>query len=50
MNFLEAIEDPDHPEHDFLLEWIGGSFDPRQFDPKIVNNAFARAFGTGPGQ
>ena len=24
---LEAIQDPAHPEHEEMLEWIGGSFD-----------------------
>jgi hypothetical protein len=27
-NFLKAISEPGHDEHDELLEWIGGSFDP----------------------
>ena len=26
--FLAAIADPGHPDHDEMLEWIGGSFDP----------------------
>ncbi len=28
-HFLSAIGDPDHPEHEELTEWAGGSFDPR---------------------
>ena len=35
--FLEAIGDPDHPEHEEMLEWIGGSFDPEAFDLEMVN-------------
>ena len=31
--FLAAISDPDHPEHDEMLEWVGGKFDPEEFDP-----------------
>jgi hypothetical protein len=31
-NFLEAIRNPKHKEHKDLLEWIGGSFDPEEFD------------------
>ena len=27
-NFLDVIQDPDHPEHEEMLEWIGGFFDP----------------------
>lgn len=34
--FLEAMSDPNHPEHEDLSEWIGGSFDPDAFDPKTV--------------
>lgn len=36
-DFLEAIQDPKHPEHDEYLEWIGGGFDPEAFDPEVVN-------------
>jgi hypothetical protein len=36
-NFLQALADPNHPEHDEYLEWIGGSFDPEKFDPDEVN-------------
>lgn len=32
-SFLEAIRDPAHEEHDGMLEWVGGSFDPDAFDP-----------------
>ena len=35
---LEAISDPSHPEHDDMLEWIGGSFDPEAFDPSEFNS------------
>jgi len=35
--FLEAIQDPDHPEHEEMLEWEGGSFDPEAFDIDEVN-------------
>jgi hypothetical protein len=38
-NFLEAIRDPDHPEHDEYLEWVGGEFDPESFDIDDVNAA-----------
>ena len=39
--FLEAIEDPEHEEHDNLLEWIGGAFDSEAFDLGSVNAALA---------
>jgi hypothetical protein len=35
--FLEAIQDPEHPEHEEMLEWEGGSFDPEAFDIDEVN-------------
>ena len=36
-NFLEAIANPEHPEHQEFLEWCGGPFDPEQFDLKAAN-------------
>lgn len=30
--FLEAIRDPNHEEHEEMMEWIGGDFDPEYFD------------------
>jgi hypothetical protein len=32
-DFLQAIQDPQHPEHDVMLEHCGGAFDPTKFDP-----------------
>lgn len=40
--FLQAIRDPDHPEHEEYLEWIGGEFDPGAFDPEAVNKELKR--------
>ncbi len=31
-DFLKAIRDPKHPEHESMREWIGGDFDPEAFD------------------
>lgn len=42
--FLDAISDPDHPEHEDYLEWIGGEFDPEAFDLNSVNNLLRRMF------
>lgn len=36
-SFLEAIQNPQHPDHESMLEWIGGSFDPEEFDLDEVN-------------
>ena len=30
--FLKAIRNPKHEEHDSFLEWVGGKFDPEAFD------------------
>ena len=38
-HFLEAISNPEDPEHEEMLEWAGGGFDPGAFDIKRVNNA-----------
>ena len=40
--FLEAIQNADHEEHDRMLEWIGGSFDPESFDADEVNQRLKR--------
>jgi len=34
--FLKAIRDADHEEHESLLRWIGGSFSPVKFNPAEV--------------
>ena len=34
--FLQVIADPDHEEHESMLEWVGGGFDPKAFDPAAV--------------
>ena len=36
--YLEAIQDPDHPEHDMYIEWRG-EFDPEAFDLEEINQA-----------
>jgi hypothetical protein len=33
-DFLAAIADSKHEEHESFLEWCGGSFSPDKFDPK----------------
>lgn len=37
--FLEAISDPGHEEHESMLQWIGGHFDPEAFDAAAVDRA-----------
>jgi hypothetical protein len=36
-DMLEAIQDPDHPAHEEMLEWLEGDFDPEAFDLDEVN-------------
>ena len=50
--FLAAIADPEHPEHEAMLEWVGGPFDPSTFDAGNVRfddpkKRFAIAFEGG---
>jgi hypothetical protein len=35
--FLEAVADPRHEEHEDMMRWIGGEFDPEAFDPAKVS-------------
>jgi Plasmid pRiA4b ORF-3-like protein len=37
LEFPDAINDPSHEEHQQMLEWCGGSFDPNAFDLDTVN-------------
>ncbi len=39
VEFLEAIKDPGHSEHEDLLKWIGGEFNPEKFNLENINNA-----------
>ncbi len=41
-NFLEAIRDSNHNEHEEFLTWIGGEFDPEAFDLEEVNTRLHR--------
>jgi len=34
---LEVLQDPEHPEYEERLEWLGDSFDPEAFDLDEVN-------------
>lgn len=45
-NFLKAIHDLDHEEHEDYLNWIGEEFDPVAFDLNAVNDRL-RHMGRG---
>ena len=36
VGFLTAIADPQHPEHEELVHWSGGAYDPAAFEPSRV--------------
>jgi hypothetical protein len=40
--FLEALADPDHEEHEHYMSWSGGNFDPKRFDLAEVNSVLAK--------
>jgi hypothetical protein len=40
--FLNAINDPEHPDHEDMLEWAGDQFDPEAFDLDEVNQFLAK--------
>ena len=41
-DFLEAILDPDHPEHHAIRAWCGEDFEPGLFDLSAVNERLER--------
>lgn len=41
-DLLEILRDPDHPEYEVRLDWLGGSFDPEAFDLATVNRKLGR--------
>ncbi len=51
-DFLKIIGDPDDEQHEEMLEWVGGEFDPKHFDPRKIAfddpaERFKFAFGKG---
>jgi hypothetical protein len=40
--FLTAIRDPSHEEHEVYQEWSGGRFDPGRFDLDATNRALSK--------
>jgi len=38
--FLEAVRNPKHPEHEDMLEWCDGPFDPDAFEFDEINTYF----------
>lgn len=40
-DYLKAVQHPDHKQHQKMLEWVGGEFDPEVFDIEAVNKDLA---------
>ena len=40
--YVAAIRDPKHPEHDAMINWNGPGFDPEKFDLAKTNRALGR--------
>jgi hypothetical protein len=40
--FVKVLANPDHQERKEYLEWIGGRFDPEEFDPEIATRKMKR--------
>jgi hypothetical protein len=41
---LEVLRDPNHPAHEEMSEWIGGTFDPEKFDLTMTNQILRQLF------
>lgn len=40
--FLEAMRNPKHEQHEEMMDWFGGPFDPEAFDLAAVNTDLAK--------
>ncbi len=40
-NFLDAMTDPKHEEHDELRQWYGAQYNPDEIDEKIIKRRVA---------
>lgn len=41
-HLLDVLSDPKHEEHSDTKEWVGGKFDPNQFDPVAATKAMKK--------
>ena len=39
--YVEAVTDPDHPDHEEMIEWRGPGFDPAAVDKKKIESRLA---------
>jgi hypothetical protein len=42
--FLVALQDPNHPAHEEMSEWVGRKFDPEEFDLAMTNQILHQLF------
>ncbi len=40
--FLEAMADPDHEEHEDVIDWYGKRFEPNNIEPQIIKTKINR--------
>ena len=40
-NLIAVLQDPTHKDHEGLLEWVGGEFDPEAFSVEEINKRLA---------
>ena len=38
---LEVLKEQEHPEHEEMVDWLGGEFDPEEFNPEEINRQLA---------
>lgn len=48
-DFLDALADPKHEQHEDMKEWIGGDFDPEAFDLATTNALLRGSRGRAAG-
>lgn len=47
MDVLEALNDPSHPRHEEIRNWVGSTYDPATFDVWAVDHALTLAVAWG---
>lgn len=43
-HLLEIVDNPEHEEYEMFIEWLGGEFDPEEFDLEEVNQALREMY------
>jgi hypothetical protein len=45
--FVAAVTDPTHEEHESVVQWVGGPFDPERFDILVANDRIPKKRTSG---